>query len=55
MVCASVWGVHGVCECVWPMSNNEVVREREIGRQRDERDACHTSASHRRIPHAPNY
>jgi hypothetical protein len=37
--------VHGVCECVWPMSNNEVVREREremgereIGRQRDERE-----------------
>jgi hypothetical protein len=33
MVCGSVWGVLGVCECVWPMSNNEVVLERERDRK----------------------
>jgi hypothetical protein len=56
MVCASVYVVCmvyvSVCgQCL----TMRWVREREIGRQRNERDACHTTASHRRIPHAPHY
>ncbi len=42
MVCASVWGVHGVCECVCgqclTMRWCEREREREIGRRGDERE-----------------